>query len=116
VINDVIVPRIQAGNRDAAVIDGMDAVMTVIGGGTLPAARNGRRGQQPLSIAQLIFFGIIGLIALFVFITNPTLAMYLLFSIFSGGGGGRRGRDDWGGGGFGGGGGRSGGGGASGSW
>jgi uncharacterized protein len=116
VINDVIVPRIQAGNRDAAVIDGMDAVMTVIGGGTLPAARNGRRGQQPLSIAQLIFFGIIGLIALFVFITNPTLAMYLLFSIFSGGGGGRRDRDDWGGGGFGGGGGRSGGGGASGSW
>jgi len=118
VINDVIVPRIQAGNRDAAVSDGMDAVMTVIGGGGLPAAtRNGRgRQQQPLSLAQLIFFGIIGLVVLFLFITNPSLAMYLLFSILGGGGGGRR-DDGWGGGGgFGGGGGRSGGGGASGSW
>jgi uncharacterized protein len=118
VINDVIVPRIQAGNNDAAVADGMDAVMTVIGGGGLPAAaRNGRRGQQqPLSLAQLIFFGIIGLVVLFLFVTNPTLAMYLLFSILGGGGGGGRRDDGWGGGGFGGGGGRSGGGGASGSW
>ena len=118
VINDVIVPRIQAGNRDAAVIDGMDAIMTVIGGGALPAGRNARRGRQPASLAQLIFYGIIGIIVLFVLITNPSLAMYLLFSILSGGGGGRRGDDGWGGGGggFSGGGGRSGGGGASGSW
>jgi uncharacterized protein len=120
VINDVIVPRIQAGNRDAAVVDGMDAIMTVIGGGAgaLPPPRNFRQGrQQPLSLVQLIFFGIIGLILLFVFITNPSLAMYLLFSILSGGGGGGRRDDGWdGGGGFGGGGGRSGGGGASGSW
>jgi uncharacterized protein len=117
VINDVIVPRIQAGNRDAALVDGMGAIMTVIGGGGLPAARNQRREQRPISLLQLIFFGIIGLVVLFVFITNPSLAMYLLFSILSGGGGGRRGDDDWGGGGgFSGGGGRSGGGGASGSW
>jgi uncharacterized protein len=118
VINDVIVPRIQSGNRDAAVIDGMGAIMTVIGGGGVPAAQRGRRAPQPVSMAQLIFYGIIGLIILFVLITNPSLAMYLLFSILSGGGGGRRGNDDWGGGGggFGGGGGRSGGGGASGSW
>src|SRR5437016_10992663 len=45
VINDVIVPRIQSGDRDAAVIAGMDAVMTVIGGGTLPARRDGRAPQ-----------------------------------------------------------------------
>jgi len=116
VINDVIVPRIQAGDRDGAVTSGMDALMTVIGGGTLPAARRGRRGQQPMTLAQLIFYGIIGVIILLVLITNPSLAMYLLFSILSGGGG-RRGDGDWGGGGFGGGGGgRSGGGGASGSW
>ena len=113
VINDVMVPRIQAGNRDAAVIDGMDAIMTVIGGGTLPAARNARRNQQPISLLQLIFFAIIGIVALFIFITNPSLAMFLLFSIL--GGGGRGGGGDYGGG-FGGGGGRSGGGGASGSW
>ena len=33
VINDVIVPRVQAGDRDGAVTAGMEAVMTVIGGG-----------------------------------------------------------------------------------
>jgi uncharacterized protein len=120
VINEVIVPRVQAGDRDGAVLAGMDAVMTVIGGGSLPAApaqqrEASRRGGRPMSLGQLIFFGIIGLIVLFVFITNPSLAIYLLFSILSGG----RGGGDFGGGGggsFGGGGGRSGGGGASGSW
>jgi uncharacterized protein len=121
VINDVIVPRIQAGDRDGAVIAGMDAVMTVIGGGALPvSAQAGRRREQqprPMGLGQLILFGILGLVVLFVFVTNPSLAMYLLFSILSGG---RGGGGDWGGGGggggFGGGGGRSGGGGASGSW
>ena len=122
VINDVIVPRIRAGDRDGAVLAGMDAVMTVIGGGSLPEAAPqqqqrdaSRRGGQPMSLGQLILFGIIGLVVLFIFITNPSLAIYLIFSILSGG----RGGGDFGGGGggsFGGGGGRSGGGGASGSW
>ena len=115
VINDVIVPRIQAGDRDGAVIAGMDAVMTVIGGGTLPV-RRGSRAQPPLTLGRLIFFAIIGIVILFILVTNPSLAMYLLFSILSGSGR-RGGGDDWGGGGgFSGGGGRSGGGGASGSW
>jgi len=118
VINDVIVPRIRAGDNDGAVSSGMDAVMTVIGGGGVPAAPGqapARRGQQSFSLGELILFGIIGLIILFVFITNPTLAIYLLLSILSGGRGGGGGFGG-GGGGFGGGGGRSGGGGASGSW
>jgi uncharacterized protein len=96
----------------------MDAVMTVIGGGGVPAAPGqapARRGQESLSLGELILFGFIGLIILFVFITNPGLAIYLLFSILSGGRGGGGGFGG-GGGGFGGGGGRSGGGGASGSW
>jgi uncharacterized protein len=119
VINDVIVPRIRSGDNDGAVSAGMDAIMSVIGGGSVPAAPQREpapRGQQGFSLGQLILYGIIGLIILFVFITNPSLAIYLLMSILSGGRGG--GRDDWGGGGggFGGGGGRSGGGGASGSW
>src|SRR5262249_11215907 len=120
VINDVIVPRVRAGDPDAGVTAGMDAVMTVIGGGTVPATpRETGRGRQPqaFSLGQLILFGIIGLIVLAVFITNPSLAIYLLFSILSGGRGGG-GRDGWGGGGggFGGGGGRWGGGGAGGPW
>jgi uncharacterized protein len=121
VINDVIVPRIRAGQQDAAVIAGIDAIVGIISGQGLPAIpqgqRSGRRQPQPLTLGQLIMFGIIGIVLLIVFITNPSLAIWLLMSIMSGGGG--RSRDDgWGGGGggFSGGGGRSGGGGASGSW
>jgi uncharacterized protein len=123
VINDVIVPRIQAGDRDGAVASGMDAVMTVIGGGGLPAAAAQDRGARPVPLGQMILFAIIGLIVLVVFATNPSLALYLLVSILSGGGGRRGGGwgggGSWGGGGgggFSGGGGRSGGGGATGSW
>jgi uncharacterized protein len=122
VINDVIVPRIQANDRDGAVTAGMDAVMTVIGGGGVPPrAQRGRGEQRPMTLGQLIRLAILGLVVLFVFITNPTLALYLLASILSGGGGrrggwGGGGGGGFGGGGFGGGGGRSGGGGASGSW
>jgi uncharacterized protein len=119
VINDVITPRIRAGDPNGAVTSGMDAVMMVIGGGSLPPPpQQQARGRQerPLTLGQLILYGIIGLLILIVFVTHPSLAMYLLFSILSGG---RGGGGDYGGGGnsgFGGGGGRSGGGGASGSW
>jgi uncharacterized protein len=120
IINDVIVPRIQAGNRDEAVTAGMDAVMGMIGGGGAIPERErpgAGRPERPMTLGQLIGFAILGLIILIVLVTNPSLAIYLLASILSGGGG-RGGRDDWGGGGggFGGGGGRSGGGGATGSW
>jgi uncharacterized protein len=117
IINDVIVPRVQAGDRDGAVSAGMDAVMSVIGGQGLPGTDSGRE-VQPVTLGQLIVYLIIGGIFLIVLITNPSLAMYLLANILFSGRHGRGGR--YGGGGFGGGfrggGGRSGGGGASGSW
>lgn len=118
VVNEVIAPRIQAGDRDGAVNAGMEALMGVIGGQALPAsATRSGRGRQPLTFGQLILYAIIGIIILAVFATNPGFAIYLLASILSSGGGGRRhGGGGWGGGGFSGGGGRSGGGGASGSW
>lgn len=120
IINDVMVPRIQAGDRDGAVLSGAAALMRVMGGEALPAAQAQRR-PQGLALGQLIVFGIIGIVLLFVFLTNPTMAMWILASILSSGGDRRRGDGGWGGGGFGGGGfsgggGRSGGGGASGSW
>jgi len=65
------------------------------------------------SIVNMIFVGLAVLVFLFILITNPSLALWLLVSILSGG---RSGGGGGGGGGFGGGGGRSGGGGASGSW
>jgi uncharacterized protein len=123
VINDVIVPRIRAGDQDGAVTAGVDAIVGVIGGQGLPAAaqqqqRRDRGERRPLTLGQLIVYGIIGIVILLILITNPSLAVWLLMSMMSsgnrrnGGGGGGWG----GGGGFGGGGGRSGGGGASGSW
>ena len=123
IINETIVPRIQAGDRDGAVTAGVDAVMRVVGGESLPPERTARQGR-PLTFGQLIVYGIIGIFILLFVITNPSLAMFFLASILSGGnrrrGGGWGGGSDWGGGGggggFGGGGGSSGGGGASGSW
>ena len=119
IVNEIIVPRVQAGDRDGAVAAGMDATArTLTGSGLsgLPEAQRQDRasGRRPLTIGQLIFFGIAGVLFLLLLATNPGLAIYLVASILSGN------REDsyrgGGGGGFGGGGGRSGGGGASGSW
>lgn len=117
IINEIIVPRVQGGDPDGAVAAGMEALMQTVGGQTAVPATN-RPANSPLTIGQLIVYGIIGILMLLFFITNPALAMYLLASIFAGGGrrGGGFGGGGFGGGGFGGGGGRSGGGGASGGW
>jgi uncharacterized protein len=115
-----MVPAIRNGENDAAVGGAVNAFLQAIAGegeaGAGPGsgetqsasrAKSGySKGQKVLSVIAIIFF-------LILFITNPRLALWLLFSLLSGGGGGRGGR---GGGSFGGGGGRSGGGGASGSW
>jgi uncharacterized protein len=127
IIDEVIVPRIRAGDRDGAVTAGMDAVISVIGGGGLAGQARPESENPGLTLGQIVVFAIIGIVLLFVFATNPGLVLYLLANILSGGGGRRRGGGGWsgggfgggggwGGGGFGGGGGRSGGGGASGSW
>lgn len=116
IINDIIVPKVRAGDQDGAVRDAVSAIIQTISG-TPPAP--GQQPENPLSrfkgkaTAQTIFIIIGAVFFLILFITNPSLAMWLLFSILSGGRGGGGGG---GGGGFRGGGGRSGGGGASGGW
>lgn len=116
IINEVIVPRIQAGDPNGAVTAGVDAVMRAVGGESLPPQQQAGRQGRPLTLGQLIVYGIFGIFLLIFIITNPSLAMFFLASILSGGNRRGGGRDWGGGGGFGGGGGRSGGGGASGSW
>jgi uncharacterized protein len=119
IIEELIVPRIRAGDRDGAIRAGVGAVTAAIGGEA--GARHGL-AEQPAPAPVPLWIKIVGGAFLLIFIafvvTHPSLAWLMLLSIGSGRGG-------WGGGGFGGGGGgggfsggggRSGGGGASGSW
>jgi uncharacterized protein len=127
VINEVMVPRIQAGQNDQAVSAAIAALTGVIDkqSGTLSPAGPSPQ-DTPVSALGSIFWGILGLLIIGLLITHPGLALFFLTSILSGGGGTMRrgggggfgwgGGGSWGGGGFGGAGGRSGGGGASGSW
>ncbi len=121
IINDVMVPKIRAGDNDGAVREAVAAIVQTISG-QAPGAAPGE--QQPESPApgfkgkrtvQTIFIIIAAIFFLILFITHPSLALWLLFNIMSGGRGGG-GFGGGGGGGFRGGGGRSGGGGASGGW
>lgn len=122
IIRDIMVPRISAGRRDEAVTAGIDAMIGVIGGEKSVAEHRRPHAERGPSLGQKIIFLLGALIFLFILVTNPSLALYMLWAISSGGrgggyGGGYGGRGgDRDGGGFSGGGGRSGGGGASGSW
>jgi uncharacterized protein len=114
IINERMVPKIRAGDRDGAVTSGVEAVVAAIGaeGGT-PA----RPAAPTVAAWKLVAGGIVLLILLLFVITHPGLAWLLLMNVGSGRGrGGGFGGGGFGGGGFSGGGGRSGGGGASGSW
>jgi uncharacterized protein len=128
ILNEVILPRIGAGDRDGAIEAGVDALLGAISGGTggsaaerTPVERSEdssrtRSTGRPMSYAQMVLVGLLAVGFLVLLITNPGLAMYLLFSILSGGRGGGGGGGGFSGGGFSGGGGSSGGGGASGRW
>ena len=111
IIREVLIPRLQSGDNDGAVTGAVAALLAAISGQPsgeeAPASEGSRRftgGNKILTVIGVIFFIIL-------FITNPRLAIWLLYILMSGGRGG-----GGGGGGFRGGGGRSGGGGASGSW
>ena len=119
IINDVLITKLRAGDADGAVSDAVAAIVRAISGeaaspGQEPEERPSRRTGKSTGEAILIAVGIV--ILLILFITNPSLAVWLLINIMSGSGGRSGGAGGFGGGGFRGGGGRSGGGGASGRW
>lgn len=133
ILNDEVLPRIRAGDRDGAILGGVNALIaaasgtpnTTTGPGTPAesvAADGGSGGRggtgRPMSALQLVIVGLLVVGFLILLVTNPSLALYLLFSILSSGrsGGGGGGGGGFSRGGFSGGGGSSGGGGASGSW
>lgn len=108
IIRNVIVPRLKAEQYYLAISDGVNAIISAIGG---EYVADNVEEEDPLSL-----FFIILLITLFlVFMNFGRKASGGVYR--SGGfGGWSSGGSDWGGGGFSGGGGSSGGGGASGSW
>jgi uncharacterized protein len=124
IVGEVMQPALARGDHDGALRGGVDQVLSRLGDEPgaaavppLPAQPRGKVG-----LGKLVF-GALGLLVLVVvMITNPRLAMLMLWSIASGGRrggggfGGFGGGGGGGGGGFSGGGGGSGGGGASGSW
>jgi uncharacterized protein len=122
VINEVMVPAIQAGKPDHAVTAAVDALTATIdkqAGAMQPGALPPAATPEPsrtTSGLESIFWGVVGVLFLGLMITHPRLALLFLTVIFSGGRGYGGGGYSYGGGGFGGGGGRSGGGGACGSW
>ncbi len=117
VIREILTPGLAAGRADEAVTRAVDVLLNAIDPKAAAASASGtgaspapRAQPKKIGLGTILLWGLLGVGFLILFITNPTLALYLLFSLMSGGRGGG------GGGGFGGGGGRSGGGGASGGW
>ena len=118
VIANILTPGIRAGRPDEAVDAAVTALIGYISGDTGAAGEEAPNAPRGTSTIKSVFSGIVILILIILFITNPSLALWLLINILSGGGrgGGRGGWGGGGGGGLSGGGGRSGGGGASGGW
>jgi uncharacterized protein len=113
IIRETITPKLSTGDWDGAIGSGVDEILATLGGEAPTASEPNRAPvRKSLGLGQILLFSLLGLGFLVLLITNPSLAVGLLFSILSGG----RGGGGSSGGGWSGGGGRSGGGGASGSW
>lgn len=123
IIRETIVPRIEAGDWDGAIVGGAEALVDTIEGrpgalgGATQLRERGPPRQHDVSTVEIVVMVVLGIGFLILLVTNPRLALWLLFLIGRGGGGGGGFRGGGGlGGGFRGGGGRSGGGGATGGW
>jgi uncharacterized protein len=116
IIREVMTPKLRAGDPDAAITDGANALLAAIEGepwtGAGAAAPTSAPPQRSAATYVLGAVALIGFLILLV--TRPQLAMLLLWSVASSRGGGSLGGGGLGG--FSGGGGRSGGGGARGGW
>jgi len=115
VINNILVPAIGRGDPDGGVREAVSSLLDTISGKTASGSeKTDQRVSKAISDVPPVFIIIGVIIFVILFITNPRLALWLLYTLLSGGG--RGGGFGGGGGGFRGGGGRSGGGGASGGW
>ena len=115
IISDVVRPDFQKGKYSLGIAEGVSSIQNYILNGEPPdqKAKDESRGSEKQGGLWIALVILVLWILLFIF--NPSLALYILFSAMRGGGGGGSsggsGGDSWGGGG-----GSSSGGGASGSW
>lgn len=114
IIEDIVKPYFQQGDFTTGIVQGVIALQRYMGSddrtlGEVKASPASEPGQKAKGKGWI--FIIVGVLWLILFMFNPSLALYILFSAFRGGGGGGGGGGSWSGGG-----GRSSGGGASGSW
>lgn len=117
IIRDVIAPKLRAGDRDGAVSDGVDEVLTAIEGKPWRPISGGVESPQSSTVGWLL--GAFAVIAVLILaITHPRVALLLLWTLASNARRGFGGLGGFGGGGnpFSGRGGRSGGAGARGAW
>lgn len=118
IISDVVRPHFQNGEFAIGIVQGVATLQHYIGNDdpalkdSVQKAREGEKvGGKGSKSSPWVILILIGL-WIIIFMFNPSLALYILFSVLSGG----RGGGGSGGGGWSGGGGRSSGGGASGGW
>lgn len=108
IIKDVIVPNLQRGDADTAIVNGVSHILKAIEGDGYTVSNN-MVDKKVMGKGAWVIILILGLAMLILVIINPNLAIWIILNIlYSGRGGGDH--DSRGGGG------RSGGGGASGSW
>lgn len=128
IISDIVAPELRAGDREAAINAGVDAMIAAAKGEYVGTGRTQLDGQEEESGwgAGIFLIVIIVFLSFGVYFGAFTWGdvIFTVLGATMGGGGGRGGSSGWGGGGggssggggFSGGGGSSGGGGASGSW
>jgi len=115
IISDEVKPFFQQGDFNSGIIQGVLSIQRYLGvksnlDSELKQVQIQTEPQKKKPLNAIFIFIVIG-IWLLLFMFNPSLALYLLFSILRGGGGGGGGGDSWSGRG-----GKSSGGGASGGW
>lgn len=113
IISDIVKPFFQQGQFRDGIIQGVIALQKSIGSqdDSLGPLQEPERASHSSGKGKMWILLVVGVLWLLLFIFNPSLALYILFSGFRGGGGGSGGGGGWSGGG-----GSSSGGGASGSW
>ena len=126
IIQQKVLPPFKAGDMEAGIVGGTDAIIAQLSASPEEAAANLKAASKPAhkSTSRIDPGGLIMIIFVIFWVMGGVfgrrrggLGALLPWIIFSGGfGGGRSGNDGFGGGGFGGGGGSFGGGGSSGSW